>query len=69
LTRDRPIGISRTQFEHARKHGDRYWLYIVEHAREAPPRIVRIQDPAGHARTFTFDHGWLSLADVDDGEG
>ena len=30
-----------------------------------PPSIVRIQDPAGRARTFTFDHGWIDVADVD----
>jgi hypothetical protein len=61
----RPVGLSRTQFEWAREHGDAYWLYIVEHA-DLPEtaRIVRIQDPAGKARTFTFDHGWLSVAQL-----
>jgi hypothetical protein len=62
---DRPVGLSRTQFECAREHGDSYWLYIVEHASADTPRIVRIQDPAGKARTFTFDHGWLSIAEAD----
>ena len=61
----RPVGLSRTQFEWAGEKGDAYWLYIVEHA-DSPrsTRIVRIQDPAGKARTFTFDHGWLSVAQV-----
>jgi hypothetical protein len=61
----RPVGLSRTQFDWAREHGDAYWLYIVEHA-DSPNAadIVRIQDPAGKARTFTFDHGWLSVAQV-----
>lgn len=65
--KDRPVGLSRTQFKCACKHGEAYWLYIIEHA-DDPSRahIVRIQDPAGKARTFTFDHGWLSVADVDD---
>ena len=64
--RDRPVGISHTQFEYAEKHGEGFWLYVVEHAaspKEA--RIVRIQNPAGIARTFTLDHGWLSVARTD----
>ena len=62
---NRPVGLSYTQFECARKHGEAYWLYVVEHA-DSPEdaRIVRIQDPAGMARTFTFDHGWRSVAQV-----
>jgi len=32
--------------------------------RHASRRIVPIQDPAGKARTFTFDHGWLDVANV-----
>ncbi len=67
---DRPVGLSRTQFEAAREHGEAYWLYVVEHAADATTtRIVRIQDPAGRARTFTFDHGWLSIAEPDDTGG
>lgn len=63
---DRPVGLSRIQFECAREHGEAYWLYVVEHATEgASARIVRIQDPAGKARTFTLDRGWLDVAEVD----
>jgi hypothetical protein len=62
---DRPVGLSRTQFESARQHGMAYWLYAVERAGTEDARIVRIQDPAGKARTFTFDHGWLDVAEVD----
>ena len=62
---DRPVGLSCTQFEHAQEHGEAYWLYVVEHAGTDSARIVRIQDPAGKARTFTFDHGWLDIADMD----
>lgn len=62
---DRPVGLSRTQFECASEHGTDYWLYIVEHAGGENARIVRIQDPAGKARTFTFDHGWISVAELD----
>ena len=62
---DRPVGLSRTQFDCARAHGDAYWIYVVERVGTDSARIVRIQDPAGKARTFTFDHGWLDIAEVD----
>jgi hypothetical protein len=61
---DRPVGLSHTQFKLAQKHGESFWLYVVEYAR-TDPRIVRIQDPAGKARTFTFDHGWIDVAELD----
>lgn len=63
--RDRPVGMSHTQFECAREHRAAYWLYVVEYAGTNEARIVRIQDPASKARTFTFDHGWLDIAVVD----
>lgn len=60
---DRPVGLSRTQFECAREHGTAYWLYIVEYATDlAEARILRIQDPVALARTFTFDRGWSQIA-------
>lgn len=62
---DRPVGLSRTQFECAREHGDHYWLYVVEHAGDEGARIIRVQDPAGKARTFTFDQGWINVAELD----
>jgi len=62
---DRPVGMSHTQFEAAQKHGPSYWLYVVEHAESADAaNIVRIQDPAGKAKTFTFDHGWRCVAEA-----
>ena len=62
---DRPVGLSRAQFEYASELGDAYWLYVVEKAGTSDARIVRIQDPARKARTFTFDQGWLGIAAVD----
>lgn len=62
---DRPVGLSRTQFEWALEHGGDYWLYVVERAGTDEARLVRIQNPAGNARTFTFDHGWLHIAEAD----
>ena len=63
---DRPVGLSRTQFDCAREHGEAYWLYVVESAGTDEARLVPIQDPAGKARTFTFDHGWLDVASPPD---
>jgi hypothetical protein len=65
---DRPVGMSQTQFEHAQKHGEAFWLYVVEHVGTDTAHIVRLQDPSGKARTFTFDHGWLGVAETDSQE-
>jgi len=61
---NRPVGISHTQFEYAREHREHYWLYVVEQSGTDTARIVKIQDPAGKTKTFTFDHGWLCIAEV-----
>jgi len=63
---DRPVGLSWTQFDWARKHGAAYWLYVVEHARDATKtRILRIRDPFGRAKYFTFDEGWSEIAQIE----
>jgi hypothetical protein len=66
MTRDltsRPVGMTHAQFECAREHGAGFWLYVVEFADSPDLRhIVRIQNPAGKARTFTFDRGWTEIA-------
>jgi hypothetical protein len=63
---NRPVGLSRTQFDYARAKGDAYWLYVVEYATDtAKARVLRIQNPVGHARTFTFDKGWSQIAKTD----
>ena len=66
---DRPVGLSRTQLDCAREHGDAYWLYVVERASFEDARIVRIRSPYGNAHTFTFDHGWLDIAELHPREG
>ena len=59
---DRPVGMSRAQFDHAYRHRELFWLYVVEHAgNRRDMRIVRIQDPAWKARTFTYDRGWRAI--------
>ncbi len=62
---DRPVGLTKTQFKCAQMYGESFWLYVVERANDDKPRIVKIQDPAGKARTFTFDQGWSNVAKVD----
>ena len=63
---DRPVGLTRKQFDCALERGDAYWLYVVERADESTQaRVLRIQDPAGMTRTFTFDRGWSKIAHTD----
>ncbi len=62
---DRPVTMSHAQFKCAQEHGDAYWLYIVEQAGSDATHIVRIRDPAGKARSFTFDKGWRDVAEDD----
>lgn len=60
---DRPVGLSHTQFNYAREKGEAYWLYVVERATDPMhARVLRIQNPAAKAQTFTFDHGWREIA-------
>ena len=63
---DRPVGLSWTQFDHALRYRQSYWLYVVERADSDCPRLLRIQDPAGQAVTFTFDRGWAAVAISDE---
>ncbi|QLA20894.1 sacsin N-terminal ATP-binding-like domain-containing protein [Desulfolutivibrio sulfoxidireducens] len=61
---DRPVCMSRTQFDCAWVNGEAFWLYIVEHASDpTKARILRVNDPAGKARNFTFDRGWSLVAE------
>jgi hypothetical protein len=59
----RPVGLSQPQMEHARRYGDQYWLYVVEHAADdTGARIIKIRNPFGRTGTFTFDRGWTAVA-------
>ena len=60
---DRPATLTKKQFECAQEERDAYWLYIVENS-SAPKEanIVKINDPAGWAKTFTFDYGWKEVS-------
>ena len=60
---DRPATLSAAQFKFAQEKGNAFWLYIVERADSSDrANIIPIQDPAGKARAFTFDKGWLQAA-------
>jgi hypothetical protein len=64
---DRPVTLSRKQFEYAGKLQEAFWLYIVERASDPKhARILRIQNPAGSARWFTFDRGWRNAERIFD---
>lgn len=58
----RSVALSHTQFAFGLAQGEHYWLYIVENVRSPHPLIAKIQNPAGRARSFTFDRGWNSVA-------
>jgi hypothetical protein len=59
---DRPVGLSGPQMEQARRCGDHFWLYVVEHAGTEAARVLRIRNPHGRAGSFTFDRGWEVIA-------
>ena len=59
----RPVTLSHTQFQHALQKREAYWLYVVEFATTPEQRrILRIQNPADNAKSFTFDKGWEAIA-------
>ena len=63
--RDHPVGMTSSQFKFAQDPKNAYWLYIVEKVGDSSQsNIIRIKDPAGKAKTFTFDHGWAAVAEV-----
>jgi len=51
------------QMNFARQHGDDFWLYVVEHAREPDKvKIHTIQNPAQKITQHRFDCGWKTVA-------
>ena len=58
----RPVTLSGVQFQCAREKGKAYWLYVVEHAGTDDATVVKVKDPAGKAKTYTFDQGWRAVA-------
>ena len=58
-----PAVLTKMEFETAKKKGDSFWLYIVEHANSQEFQIHRIMNPANRVDTYHFDHGWLDISE------
>jgi hypothetical protein len=47
----------------AQKHGDRYWLCVVEHVQDEKRRaLYLLKNPYGLTQQFRFDSGWKTAA-------
>lgn len=59
------VALSATQFTDATgAYGDRFWLYVVEHATDRDRQgLWCIQNPYEKVTQFRFDHGWRAWAD------
>ena len=57
------ISLTRPEFKKAQECGDAYWLYIVEEATTANPKLLKIQNPAGKVERFTYGHRWRNVAE------
>ena len=59
----RSVTLTKRQFELAWVERDSYCLYIVENAGDAEEaNIVKIKDPVGWSKYFTFDRGWKEIS-------
>ena len=58
------VGVTSREFETARQHGERYWLYVVELVETDHPRLLRIRNPALRVNQFMYDDGWRGVAEV-----
>jgi hypothetical protein len=57
------VALTPTELEAAQKHGDRFWLCIVEHVQDDKRRALHlVQNPYGLTQQFRFDSGWKSAA-------
>lgn len=56
-------GLTRAQFEMARKHGEKVWLYVVERATTEDYQIYPIQDPANRVNQYLYDDGWRAVSE------
>ncbi len=56
------VPLSVKQFEFAQKHGNQFWLYVVEYADDPDEATIHpIQNPAARINQFRFDSGWKEL--------
>lgn len=64
------VGVKPRQFEECRQEPDRFWLYVVEFARE-PDRaqVFAIPNPVALVDEYRFDGGWKRLSRERSGVG
>ncbi|MBX3295471.1 MAG: DUF3883 domain-containing protein [Acidobacteria bacterium] len=62
---EKGVGLTKSQFEEARKKGDRYWLYVVEYA-NSDAIVHPIRNPARRATHYFFDHGWKKVSRIEE---
>ncbi len=55
-------GLSKAQYNEARKRGNSFWLYVVENALDSSPNIYQIQNPAERIDQYLFDDGWQDVS-------
>lgn len=60
----RGVRLTPAELRAAHHFGDRYWVYVVEHAKDlARRRLYRIRGPANLVTAYCLDHGWIALDD------
>ena len=58
------IALTPTEYESARRFGDSFYLYVVEHALDAERRRIHVfRNPAAKVEEYCFDDGWRVHAD------
>jgi len=58
------VALTPRQFQAARDLGERFWLYVVEHADDPVRAVVHpIQNPFAKVTGYWFDRGWMQLVD------
>ena len=57
------VALTPTELAEAQRHGERYWLCVVEYATDAKRRtLYLLKNPYGLTQQFRFDSGWKSAA-------
>jgi hypothetical protein len=63
----RGVQLTPAELRCAEDYGDRYWVYVVEYARDPERRrLYRIRNVAGRVTSFCLDDGWAALDEPED---
>ena len=58
------IALTPTEYESARRYGETYYLYVVEHAMDNERRRIHVfRNPASKATEYRFRQDWRKYAD------